>query len=66
MDSQESSVTPQFKRINFSVLMRLLVTNLKMTLRDDCGVSACNTTHPPILSIKALTPLLVGERGTGE
>ena len=37
-------------------------TNLKMTLRDDCAVSACSApTATP--SVKALTPYLLGRGG---
>ena len=35
-------------------LVRPLMTNLKMTVRDGCAVSACS----PLLSIKALAPLV--------
>ena len=37
---------------------RPLMTNLKMTVTDDCAVSACN---PPPLFIKALAPACWGE-----
>ena len=38
------------------MLVRPLMTNVKMTVRDDCTVSAC-TPHPT-LSTKVLTPCL--------
>jgi len=44
------------------MLVRPLMTNLKMTVRDDCAVSAYS--HRPPLSIKALTPF--SWRGSGE
>ena len=40
------------------MLVRPLMTNLKMTVRDDCAIAACS--HPPPLSIKALAPCLLG------
>ena len=43
------------------LLLRLPMTNLKMTVRADCAVSVCS---PPLLSIKALAPL-VAIRGGG-
>ena len=39
--------------------VRPLVTNLKMTVRADCAVSACS---PLLLSIKSLAPLVVNGR----
>ena len=40
-------------------LVRPPMTNLKMTVRADCAVSACS---PLLLSIKALAPLVVNGR----
>ena len=44
-------------------LVRPPMTNLKMTLRDDCAVSPCSAPSPTP-SVKALTPCLLG-RGRG-
>ena len=44
------------------LLLRPLMTNLKMTVRADCAISVCS---PLLLSIKALAPLLAS-RGWGE
>ena len=40
------------------MLVRPLMTSLKMTVRDDYTLSACNP--PPTLSIKTFTPWLLG------
>ena len=47
------------------LLVRPLMTKMKMTVRDDCAISACNLLRAPpgpphTLSIKALTPCLSG------
>ena len=52
------------------MLVRPLKTNLKMTDRDDCAVSACSLPlsplHPPcFLPMKALVPLVASGRGIG-
>ena len=39
------------------MLVRLLMTSLKMTVRDDCAVSA-GSNPPPLLSVKHLAPLV--------
>ena len=45
-------------------LVKPLMTNLKMTVRDDYAVSACSP--PPLLvSVKALVPLVAGVGGAG-
>ena len=55
------------------MLVRPLMTNLKMTVEDDCAVSACNTHPPPNPRpsnsvCKSSHPLLVrgGERAFGQ
>ena len=55
------------------MLVRPTMTNLKMTVREDCAVSACSSPHPPTTtttplpppSITALIPCLSG-RGWGQ
>ena len=44
-------------------LARPLMISLKMTVRDDCAISACG--RPPLLFIKFLAPLLVEKGGVG-
>ena len=39
------------------------MTDVKMTVRDDCAISACG--RPPLLFIKFLAPLLVEKGGVG-
>ena len=41
-------------------LVRPPVTNLKMTVREDCAISACS---PLLLSIKVLAPLVASGSG---
>ena len=47
-----------------TMLVRPLMTSLKMTVRDDCAVSACSS-PTPTLSIKALAPLVAVGWGVG-
>ena len=44
-------------------LVRPLMINLKMTVSNDCAISACG--RPPLLFIKFLPPLIVEEGGVG-
>ena len=44
------------------ILVRPLMTNLKITVRDDCVVSACSSPHHHSI-YKCPHPLLVGRQG---
>ena len=43
------------------MLVRPVMTNLKMTVRNDCTVSACRLPPTPTLSINALTSVCQGQ-----